>query len=66
MIAFFDINKLPGEKGLLLSGLSMNRLLNRQDVISCLEDIRHFTPKKVSRSLKSTVYFYQLNPFMLE
>ena len=28
---FFDINKLPGEKGLLLFGLSMNKLQNRQD-----------------------------------
>lgn len=27
---FFDINKLPPEKGLLLFGLSMNKLFNRQ------------------------------------
>lgn len=39
---FFDINKLPPEKGLLLFGLSMNKLFLRQNPEHCLEDIRHF------------------------
>ncbi len=46
---FFDINKLPPEKGLLLFGLSMNKLLNRQNAQNCLEDIRHFSPSKVNK-----------------
>jgi len=46
---FFDINKLPQEKGLLLFGLSMNKLFNRQSPEKCIEDVRIFTPSKVSR-----------------
>jgi len=32
---FFDINKLPGEKGLLVFGLSMSKLSNRQNAENC-------------------------------
>lgn len=46
---FFDINKLPPEKGLLLFGLSMNKLLNRQDAEHCMEDIRHLGTDKISK-----------------
>ena len=46
---FFDINKLPPEKGLLLFGLSMSKLLNRQDAEHCMEDIRHLGTDKISR-----------------
>jgi hypothetical protein len=55
---FFDINKLPPEKGLLLFGLSMNRLLNRQDAEHCLEDIRHFSPSKVAKPLIGLNFIY--------
>ncbi len=55
---FFDINKLPGEKGLLLLGLSMNRLLNRQSVENCIEDVRHFTPSKISKPLVGLNFIY--------
>jgi len=55
---FFDINKLPPEKGLLLFGLSMNKLLNRQSAENCLEDIRHFSPLKVSKPLIGLNFIY--------
>ncbi len=55
---FFDINKLPSEKGLLLFGLSMNKLAGRQDGEHCLEDIRHFTPSKVSKPLIGCNFIY--------
>ncbi|MBX4198857.1 hypothetical protein KW800_01085 [Candidatus Parcubacteria bacterium] len=55
---FFDINKLPPEKGLLLFGLSMNKLFNRQSPENCLEDIRHFTPSKVSKPLIGLNFIY--------
>lgn len=55
---FFDINKLPPKKGLLLFGLSMNRLLNRQSAERCLEDIRHFSPSRVSKPLIGLNFIY--------
>lgn len=55
---FFDINKLPKEKGLLLFGLSMSKLLNRQDAAHCLEDIRHFSPSKVNKPLIGLNFIY--------
>ncbi len=55
---FFDINKLPPEKGLLLFGLSMNKLLNRQNAENCLEDIRNFSPSKVSKPLIGLNFIY--------
>lgn len=55
---FFDINKLPSEKGLLLFGLSMNKLANRQNAQNCLEDIRHFSPSKVSKPLIGLNFLY--------
>ncbi len=55
---FFDINKLPSEKGLLLFGLSMNKLPNRQSAEHCIEDIRHFTPAKVSKPLIGLNFIY--------
>jgi len=48
---FFDINKLPAEKGLLLFPISMSRIMNRQDAKSFLVDIRKFSPSKVSKPL---------------
>lgn len=55
---FFDINKLPSEKGLLLFGLSMNKLSNRQDAEHCMEDIRHLAISKVSKPLIGLNFIY--------
>jgi hypothetical protein len=55
---FFDINKLPPEKGLLLFGLSMNKLSNRQDPESCVDDIRNFHTAKVSKPLIGLNFIY--------
>ena len=55
---FFDINKLPTEKGLLLFGLSMNKLQNRQSAEKCFEDIRHFSPSKVLKPLIGLNFIY--------
>ncbi len=55
---FFDINKLPPEKGLLLFPISMSRIQNRQNAANCLEDIRHFSPSKVSKPLIGLNFIY--------
>ena len=55
---FFDINKLPPEKGLLLFGLSMNKLSNRQDAEHCMEDIRHLATDKISKPLVGLNFIY--------
>ncbi len=55
---FFDINKLPGEKGLLLFGLSMNNLRNKQNAESCLEDVRHLAIQKISKPLIGLDFIY--------
>ncbi|MEK7531080.1 MAG: hypothetical protein AAB573_04425 [Patescibacteria group bacterium] len=55
---FFDINKLPPEKGLLLFGLSMNKLLNRQDAEHCLDDIRHLATDKISKTNVGLNFIY--------
>ncbi len=55
---FFDINKLPPEKGLLLFGLSMNKLSNRQDPEHCVEDVRTFHTAKVSKPLIGLNFIY--------
>ena len=49
---FFDINKLPPEKGLLLFGLSMNKLEHSsQTPNKLLEYVRNFTETKASQPL---------------
>jgi hypothetical protein len=55
---FFDINKLPPEKGLLLFGLSMNKLFLRQSPENCVSDIRHFHTAKVSKPLIGLNFIY--------
>ncbi len=55
---FFDINKLPPEKGLLLFGLSMNKLNNRQNARNCLDDIRYFTPSKIVKPFIGLNFIY--------
>jgi len=54
---FFDINKLPAEKGFLLFGLSMNKLDRggggggEQTAEDCANYTRIFHPSKVSKPL---------------
>ncbi len=55
---FFDINKLPSEKGLLLFPLSMSKLSNRQSAEHCIEDVRHFSPNKISKPLVGLNFIY--------
>lgn len=55
---FFDINKLPSEKGLLLFGLSMNKLGNRQDAEHCMDDIRHLGTSKISKPFVGLNFIY--------
>ncbi|HWC57331.1 MAG TPA: hypothetical protein VG621_00025 [Candidatus Paceibacterota bacterium] len=55
---FFDINKLPPEKGLLLFGLSMNKLFLRQNPEHLIEDIRIFHTAKVSKPLVGLNFIY--------
>ncbi len=55
---FFDISKLPPEKGLLILALSMNKLSNRQNAENCLRDIRNFSPSKVSKPLIGLNFVY--------
>lgn len=55
---FFDINKFPPEKGLLLFGLSMNKLQNRQSAERCLEDIRTLAATKISKPLVGLNFIY--------
>lgn len=55
---FFDINRLPPEKGLLLFGLSMSKLFLRQSPEHCIEDIRHFHTAKVSKPLIGLNFIY--------
>ena len=39
---FFDINKFPPEEGLLVFGISMNQIGNKQSAEKCFEYLRHF------------------------
>lgn len=66
---FFDINKLPGEKGLILLWISMSRIRNRQDADNCLSDIKIFSPSKVVKPLigvnliyGDVLYFHSIKP----
>lgn len=42
---FYDLNQLPQEEGLLLMGISMNRIGNRQSADQCFADIEFMTSK---------------------
>jgi hypothetical protein len=54
---FFDINKLPAEKGLLLFGLSMNRLSKSQNAQNCIEAIKHLS-LKISKPFVGLNFIY--------
>lgn len=45
---FFDINKLPKERGLLIFPISMSRIGTGQSAEKCLKFIKYFSPSKVS------------------
>ena len=55
---FYDIGNLPPEKGLLLFGLSMNRLVNRQNPENCISDIRIFHKRKILKPLVGLNFLY--------
>lgn len=42
---FFDINKIPQQEGILLFGISMNRIGNTQSAEKCFEYMEYFIPK---------------------
>lgn len=55
---FFDINKLPSEKGLLLFMLSMSNLRTKQTAKKCFELLKWFSPKKISKPLVGLNFIY--------
>lgn len=55
---FFDINKLPKEKGLLIFGLSMSKLSNRQNAENCMSDIKHLATNKINVPLVGLNFIY--------
>lgn len=55
---FYDINKFPSEKGLLVFGLSMTKLSNRQNADNCLKDIEYFSPSKIAMPLIGLNFLY--------
>ena len=55
---FFDLNKLPPEKGLLLFLLSMGKLSNQQKAEKCFADIKHISPAKVGKPLIGLNFIY--------
>ncbi len=55
---FFDIQKFPAGKGLLLFGLSMNKLQNRQSAQKCIDDIFQLSPSKISKPLVGCNFIY--------
>jgi hypothetical protein len=55
---FFDINKLPSSKGLLIFGLSMSKLSNRQNAQHCIDDVRQLTTDKISKPMIGLNFIY--------
>jgi hypothetical protein len=55
---FFDISHLPGKKGLLLFALSMSNLETKQSPKKCLEAIKYFSPKKITKPLVGLNFIY--------
>ncbi|MDB4984403.1 MAG: hypothetical protein JWM20_582 [Patescibacteria group bacterium] len=55
---FFDINKLPGEKGHLVIGLSMTRLEEGQAPEDIMNFLRHVVPAKVSKPFIGCNFLY--------
>lgn len=55
---FFDINKFPEEKGLLLFLLSMGNLRTKQNSQNCLDVIKYFSPSKISKPLVGLNFIY--------
>jgi hypothetical protein len=55
---FRDIHKLPDEKGLIIFGLSMSKLGNRQNAKNCMEDIKKLATDKVKKPLIGLNFIY--------
>ncbi len=47
MKKFFDIHKFPKQEGILLFGISMNKVDNVQGAKKCFEYMKHFIPKVI-------------------
>ncbi len=45
---FYDINKFPAEKGILVFPISISRIQTGQSSQKCLEYIQHLSPSKIS------------------
>lgn len=67
--AFFDINKLPTQEGLLVFPISMSRISNAQTAKKCWEYVRNFTPGKIVKPVvglniiyADTLYFLSKEP----
>jgi ATP-dependent Lon protease len=55
---FFDINKFPAEKGLLIFPISMSRIATGQSPQECLGNLQHFSPSKISKPLVGVNFIY--------
>lgn len=55
---FFDINKLPAEKGLMIFPISMSRIDTGQDPKHCLDFIDIFSPSKISAPYVGLNFIY--------
>lgn len=55
---FFDINKFPQEKGLLVFPISMARISNRQNAENCLSDILTINSTKISKPTLGVNFVY--------
>lgn len=54
---FFDIGRMPPTKGLLIFGLSMSKIQNRQTALKCIEDLRHLATK-IAKPLVGLNFIY--------
>ena len=55
---FFDINKLPGEKGHVVIGLSMTRLEEGQSPDDIMAFLRHLVPAKIAKPFVGCNFLY--------
>ncbi len=55
---FYDINKFPAEKGVLVFPISISRIQTGQNSQKCLEYIRYFSPEKISTPTVGLNFIY--------
>jgi hypothetical protein len=55
---FFDINKLPGEEGILLFPFSMSKLLNAHSPKNIIHELHYFSDKKISAPKVGANFIY--------